>query len=208
MKQCLWLIVLNLITVSHSLLMHTIKTLSSSIKVKSADVLKDVALRHRRKFFCKFEEVWYQFPSANEIIIPHIHATKYAKLKNRAIQDNADVIKASMVKPKTTLRTPAAVLLGHFNHGKTSLLDALAHSNIVEQEVAQITQVVRTRSVDLDNDQKLTLVDTPGQEIFFRMRNNGASVADFALLLIACDDGVRTAFVVVMMIIINVIVDM
>lgn len=80
-------------------------------------------------------------------------------------------------------------MLGHFNHGKTTLLDNLAGTNFVSIEKHGITQIIRTRTVGIDSV-PVTIVDTPGQDIFYRMRNYGASVADLVVLVVALDDGI------------------
>lgn len=80
-------------------------------------------------------------------------------------------------------------MLGHFNHGKTTLLDSLAGTNFVSLEKHAITQIIRTRTVEIGG-RPVTIVDTPGQDIFYRMRNYGAAVADFVVLVVAVDDGI------------------
>ena len=94
-----------------------------------------------------------------------------------------------ILKASDALDKQVIVFLGHFNHGKTTLLDALAGTDYCSIEKHGITQTIRTKTV-LVNDVRCTIVDTPGQDIFFRMRNYGASVADLVVLVVAADDGI------------------
>jgi translation initiation factor IF-2 len=87
------------------------------------------------------------------------------------------------------LRPAIISLMGHANHGKTSLLDALRQSNLVATEAGGITQQLQVFSVDLGPHTRVTLIDSPGQEIFYRMRDSAGALADVVVLLIAIDDG-------------------
>ena len=86
-------------------------------------------------------------------------------------------------------RPPVITILGHVDHGKTSLLDAIRHSNITDSEVGEITQHIGAYQVTVDK-QKITFIDTPGHEAFTMMRARGAKVTDIAVLVIAADDGI------------------
>lgn len=87
-------------------------------------------------------------------------------------------------------RPPVIVIMGHVDHGKTRLLDAIRNTNVIDSEAGGITQHIGAYQVE-HQGQKLTFIDTPGHEAFTVMRSRGAKVADIAILVIAADDGIR-----------------
>lgn len=162
----------------------TIAQLANALNISIVDIIK---------YFMKHGKMYNQNQLLNEELMAEVcleFGFDFKKTKNVTYENILETVEFDD-KPENLLpRPPVVTIMGHVDHGKTTLLDTIRNSNVTKQEHGGITQHIGAYQVKTKEGKKITFIDTPGHEAFTEMRARGSKITDIVILVVAADDGV------------------